>query len=205
MSVWKKAMFYLGLGPEDTYESTPPPEGMPEVGMAPPIEHGGGHVAPILGSSPDVTEPSAVRALGPMDVKVDHESNPITAVKSVPSSAPLSSAASASASVRGINTVRPLPASSGSASKPHIVSPRSFNDAQEVADRFRAGAPVIMNLQEVARDLSRRLIDFASGMCYGLSGQMEKVGDRVYLLSPADVELSPEDRRELHEQGLHNG
>jgi len=210
MSAWKKAMFYLGLGPEDEMENAPPPMGLnPEEGMAPPAEGSFGptgakmQVAPVLSSAPEQQqgEPSAVRALGPMDSAPEP-----SGLSAVGSNATTAAAAARSAqSASRINTVRPLPASSGSSSKPHIVAPRAFNDAQEVADRFKAGSPVIMNLQSVERDLSRRLIDFASGMCYGLGGQMEKVGDRVYLLSPDDVELSPEDRRELHEQGLHNG
>ena len=77
-----------------------------------------------------------------------------------------------SRSPRGV--VRPLP----SASKPQIVSPTNFNDVQQVADWFKHSQPVIVNLQGVDRDLSRRLIDFASGLCYGLEGNMERVADQ---------------------------
>ena len=83
----------------------------------------------------------------------------------------------------------------------HLVLPRSFNDAQQIADRFKDSVPVILNLQGVDRDLSRRLIDFSSGMCYGLGGQMEKVAHQVYLLTPANVEVSAEERRRLQERG----
>ena len=96
--------------------------------------------------------------------------------------------------------VRPLP----SAAKPHVVSPTTFNDVQQVADSFKKSQPVIVNLQGVDRDLSRRLIDFASGLCYGLGGQMERVADQVYLLTPSDVEVSDEERRRLQERGLHD-
>ena len=85
--------------------------------------------------------------------------------------------------------------------KPHVVVADSFNDAQEVADKFKGSQPVIMNLQGVDRDLSRRLIDFASGLCYGLGGQMERVANQVYLLTPANVEVSAEERRRLQERG----
>jgi cell division inhibitor SepF len=88
--------------------------------------------------------------------------------------------------------------------KPFVVSPGSFNHAQEIADRFKASQPVIVNLQDVDRDLARRLIDFASGLCYGLGGQMEKVAHQVYLLTPSNVEVSPEERRRLQERGLHD-
>ncbi len=75
--------------------------------------------------------------------------------------------------------------------------PGSFNDVQEMADRFKAGQPVIVNLQGVESDLSRRIIDFASGVCYGVGGEMEKVANQVYLLTPTNVEVSAEDRRLL--------
>ena len=77
----------------------------------------------------------------------------------------------------------------------------SFNDAQEVADKFMANTPVIMNLEAVDRELSRRLVDFASGLCYGMKGQMEKVTTSVYLLTPSNVEVSAEDRRKLAHGG----
>ena len=85
--------------------------------------------------------------------------------------------------------------------KPYVVMPISFNQAQEVADKYKGNQPVIMNLQGADRELSRRLIDFASGLCYGLGGQMERVANQVYLLTPTNVEVSAEERRRLHERG----
>ena len=78
--------------------------------------------------------------------------------------------------------------------KPQLVVPQSFNDAQDVADMFREKKPVIVNMQSAERDLARRLIDFSSGLCYGLGGQMEKVAKDVYLLTPDDVEVADEHR-----------
>ena len=71
-----------------------------------------------------------------------------------------------------------------SSAKPHVVAPTSFNQAQEVADKLKVNQPVIVNLQNVDRDLSRRIIDFASGLCYGIGGQMERVANQVFLLTP---------------------
>ena len=99
---------------------------------------------------------------------------------------------------RGV--VRPLP----STAKPHVVTPSGFNDVQQVADRFKRDQPVIINLQNVDRDLSRRLIDFASGLCYGLEGDMERVADQVFLLTPHGAEVSDDDRRRFREGGLVN-
>ena len=100
--------------------------------------------------------------------------------------------------VRRPTVVRPITPMAASP-KPYAVSPESFNEAQAVADKYMAGVPVIMNLQDVERELSRRLVDFASGLCYGMRGQMERVTHQLYLLTPAHVEVSPEEKRRLRE------
>ncbi len=81
--------------------------------------------------------------------------------------------------------------------KPAVLEPESFDDAKDIADRFKASQPVVMDLSGLDRDLARRLIDFASGICYALSGHMERVRPGGYLLTPADVEVSDEERRRL--------
>ncbi len=89
--------------------------------------------------------------------------------------------------------------------KVHLVVPRSFNDAQQIADRFKASIPVIINLQSADTDLSKRLIDFASGLTYALDGSMQRVADKVFLLTPRNVELSAEERaRALERGGFYN-
>jgi cell division inhibitor SepF len=85
--------------------------------------------------------------------------------------------------------------------KVHLVAPRAFNDAKQIADRFKAQIPVILNLQGADTDLSKRLIDFASGLTYALDGSMQRVADRVFLLTPRDVELSAEERARAIERG----
>jgi len=88
-------------------------------------------------------------------------------------------------------TVRPLqPAAT---SKPHHVEAKVFDDAVEIGDRFLAAQPVIIDFQGVDAELSRRLMDFASGVCYASGGSMKKVGTQVYLMTPNDVEVSDED------------
>ena len=69
--------------------------------------------------------------------------------------------------------------------EPATVRPRRFDQAQELADKFKDGQSVILNLEAAERDVARRLIDFASGVCYSLDGSMEKVATGVYLLKPA--------------------
>lgn len=86
----------------------------------------------------------------------------------------------------------------------HIVEPRSFNDAQQIADKFKANIPVIMNLQLIDPDLSKRLIDFTSGLTYGLDGGMQRVAEKVFLLTPSNVEVSEAEKKKLKEKGLFN-
>jgi cell division inhibitor SepF len=83
----------------------------------------------------------------------------------------------------------------------HLVVPRSFNDAQQIADKFKDTIPVILNLQSTDSDLSKRLIDFASGLTYALDGGMQRVADKVFLLTPRNVEVSAEERARLLERG----
>jgi cell division inhibitor SepF len=86
----------------------------------------------------------------------------------------------------------------------HLVIPRSFNDAQQIADRFKGSMPVILNLQGADQELSKRLIDFTSGLTYGLDGGMQRVGDKVFLLTPRNVEVSAEERQRMIERGFFN-
>jgi cell division inhibitor SepF len=83
----------------------------------------------------------------------------------------------------------------------HLVLPRSFNDAQQIADKFKQGIPVILNLQGADAELSKRLIDFTSGLTYALNGGMQRVADKVFLLTPRNVEVSAEQRAALLERG----
>ena len=76
-------------------------------------------------------------------------------------------------------------ASAPAGAEPTAVRPRRFDQAQELADKFKDGQSVILNLEAAERDVARRLIDFASGVCYSLDGSMEKVATGVYLLKPS--------------------
>jgi cell division inhibitor SepF len=86
----------------------------------------------------------------------------------------------------------------------HLVIPKSFNDAQQIADRFKDSVPVILNLQSAETDLSKRLIDFASGLTYALDGGMQRIADKVFMLTPRNVEISAEERARLIEKGFFN-
>jgi cell division inhibitor SepF len=174
-SMWRKGMHFLGLGPDDEYDSAYADE---FVDLREPVEEG----------------PAAVRPLPrdrDRDRGSDREPDGGGAVATV--ARPRTATA----------VVRPVagPASASAPVKPHTVAPSSFDQAQELGDHYKSGTPVIMNLQGVERDLTRRMVDFASGLCYGLGGQMERVGLHIYLLTPADARVSDEDRRRLEARG----
>ena len=97
--------------------------------------------------------------------------------------------------------VRPIVPSQSA--KVHVVVPDGFNDAQEIGDRLKAGQPVIVNLQNCDRELSRRMMDFCSGAAYVLGAHPEKVADRVLLITPTNVEVSADEKRRLQERGLY--
>jgi cell division inhibitor SepF len=99
---------------------------------------------------------------------------------------------------------RPLEAVASASVRVHLVVPRSFNDAQSIADKFKESVPVIVNLQGTEAELSKRLIDFSSGLTYALNGSMQRVADKVFLLTPRNVEVSAEERARLIDRGFYN-
>ena len=191
-SMWRRAMLYLGLGPDDEYDDYDTIDEPPMVSQPRPV-------APTPSRYP--AAPAPVRELEPQS-----DLGPSRAVRTIGGGAvrpqPVGDGGDPSARPRTA-VVRPLqPVASA---KPHVVAPTSFNHAQEVADKLKVNQPVIVNLQNVDRDLSRRIIDFASGLCYGVGGQMERVANQVFLLTPSNVEVSAEERRRLHEHGYGEG
>ncbi len=86
----------------------------------------------------------------------------------------------------------------------HMVEPKSFNDAEQIGQKFKSDIPVIINLQQADAELAKRLIDFSSGLTYGLDGGIQRVAEKVFLLSPHNVEVSAEDKRWLREKGFFN-
>jgi cell division inhibitor SepF len=101
------------------------------------------------------------------------------------------------------NVLRPV-GNGGSDVQVHLVIPRNFNDAQQVADQFKRTVPVILNLQTTDHELSKRLIDFASGLTYALDGGMQRIAEKVFLLTPRNVEVSAEEKARLIDKGFFN-
>ena len=98
--------------------------------------------------------------------------------------------------------VRPVSSSVEAGARVHVVAPLQFGDARQIADRLMSNQPVIVNLQVADQQLMRRMIDFCSGVAYALSGKMERVADRVFLVTPSNVKVSAEERQRLQENGL---
>jgi cell division inhibitor SepF len=84
------------------------------------------------------------------------------------------------------------------------LHPRTYNEARTIGEHFREGTPVIMNLTEMVDSDARRLVDFAAGLIFGLRGSIDKVTNKVFLLSPANVEVTAEDKARIAERGFFN-
>ncbi len=175
-SIWRRTMVYLGLVDDEEYEEYEPyPPEPPAAAQAPrPVRR-----APV---TPERTyEPDP----------------PMSGVRTLPQREPDSTV-----TIQRPAVVRPLTPPTQH-QKVHALAPTGFNDAKEIGDRLKGSQPVIVNLQGVDRDLARRLIDFASGLTYGLGGQMERVAEQVFLLTPSNVEVPAEEKRRLQERGLY--
>jgi cell division inhibitor SepF len=175
-SVWRRTMVYLGLVDDEEYEDYEPYE-EPAPATAKPAPRRAAVSEPAYEPEP---ASAGVRTL-PREPREPQHDTGITIQRP--------------AVVRAVSTAQQP--------KVHLVAPGGFNDAQEIGDKFKANQPVIVNLQGVNRELSRRLIDFASGLTYGLGGQMERVAEQVFLLTPSNVEVPPEEKRRLQERGLY--
>ncbi len=84
------------------------------------------------------------------------------------------------------------------------LHPRTYNEARTIGEHFRDGTPVIMNLTEMVDSDARRLVDFAAGLIFGLHGSIDRVTNKVFLLSPANVEVAAEDKARIAERDFFN-
>jgi cell division inhibitor SepF len=189
-------MDYLGLGPDDAYDDY---EGYDDYDAG----DTGAHQRPPRDAEP---RGQAARHQRGWEGDASSEVRTVQPRPSFPSkdfeASPRRSSGGTGANGRGDDSgvhVRPAPPPQqpaqptlrsvpGGSMEPHTVRPRRFDQAQEVADSFKDGQPVIMNLEGTERGVARRLIDFASGICYALDGTMEKVATGVYLLKPRSAQ-----------------
>lgn len=174
----KKMLMWLGLADADEYDEYEPYEEAPAPPPPPVTSRRGadGPYEPAPATSP------AVRTL-----PREGQENGTINLRAAPTH------------------IRSLTATSlnSPATKVYVAAPIEFADAQEIADRFRGGQPVIVNLGNAHRELAHRMIDFCSGVAYALGGSMDKVADKVFLMTPNNVEVSAEEKRRLQERGLY--
>ena len=200
-SIWRRTMVYLGLVDDDEYEEYEPyDEPAPQAPPTAPSRRGRGAPEPVdMSYEP---EQSGVRTIPREEsVSVDPR-GPERMGGGMGGSGMGGGGGGGGVTVQQRpSVVRPF--TQPQAAKVHVVVPVGFNDAQEIGDKLKANQPVIVNLQGVDRELSRRLIDFSSGLTYGLGGAMERVADQVFLLTPSNVEVSAEEKRRLQERGLY--
>ncbi|WP_300612211.1 cell division protein SepF [Trebonia sp.] len=100
--------------------------------------------------------------------------------------------------------MEPVPSQQVELARITTLHPRTYNEARTIGEHFREGTPVIMNLTEMVDSDARRLVDFAAGLIFGLRGSIDKVTNKVFLLSPANVEVTAEDKARIAERGFFN-
>jgi len=197
-SLWRRAMVYLGLQDDDEFAYDADydhPEGETEPAARDPRE------------AREFREPRDPRELrDPRDIQPPRDPrelrdprDPVRAEHGV-TVRPVARDDAADISPQRSSVVRAMPTSSA---RVHVVEPQGFNDAQEVGDRLKANQPVILNLQGVSRELQRRFIDFSSGLAYAVGGSMARVAEQVFLLTPSNVDVSPEEKERLQARGLY--
>lgn len=181
-------MVYFGLAEDDTYEDEPEPE---------PYAEPETQLEDRYRERPNVRRLSARRRRDEID---DIFADDPGAERRTSVLRPVSNGSGSSRAPRGAGG-----AGGGAGDvRVHLVIPKSFNDAQDVADKFKDSIPVIINLQGIDTDLSKRLIDFSSGLTYALDGGMQRIADKTFLLTPRNVEVSAEERARLLEKGFFN-
>lgn len=99
---------------------------------------------------------------------------------------------------------RPMPVEEPQPYRIATLQPRSYSEARQVGEEFREGTPVIMNLTEMDDVDAKRLVDFAAGLIFGLHGRIERVTNKVFLLSPNNVDVTETDKRRIREGGFYN-
>jgi len=200
-SLWQKTLFYLGLVDEDDVDEQQPAAGPDPASPARP--------------QPEVERPQyedrlqrrgSSRTTGQQPAVTSGQTPPRVAGRRV--EPPLASrrrmspdpAHAEAGMVVGSGTVRTV---ADGELECEVVTARSYSDAQLLADHIRSNQPVVLDLRKVEPAMVRRLVDFASGLTYALGGSMRKVGQGVILVTPANVNISRDERRRLAALGYY--
>ncbi|WP_419994184.1 cell division protein SepF [Streptomyces boninensis] len=211
----RKMAVYLGLVEDDGYDGAgydPDDEFEPEPEPDRRRGHEGGQPHHSRGQAP-VEEPAARMVPAP----APRQERPPVAVESGRSSGilPEGGRSNRIAPVSSITPERQNLEKSAPVIMPKVVSdrepyrittlhPRTYNEARTIGEHFREGTPVIMNLTEMDDTDAKRLVDFAAGLVFGLHGSIERVTQKVFLLSPANVDVTAEDKARIAEGGFFN-
>lgn len=196
----RKMAVYLGLVEDDRYDNPgydpddefePEPEPDRERRRQQPASH----QTPVSDESVRVAQPPAPREPLPMPV----ESGRPARIAPVASITPERSILEKNAPV-----IMPKVVSEREPYRITTLHPRTYNEARTIGEHFREGTPVIMNLTEMDDTDAKRLVDFAAGLVFGLHGSIERVTQKVFLLSPANVDVTAEDKARIAEGGFFN-
>ncbi|WP_328298184.1 cell division protein SepF [Streptomyces sp. NBC_00435] len=196
----RKMAVYLGLVEDDRYDNPgydpddefePEPEPERERRRQQPVSH----QTPVSDEPVRITQPPAPREPTPMPI----ESGRPARIAPVASITPERSNLEKNAPV-----IMPKVVSEREPYRITTLHPRTYNEARTIGEHFREGTPVIMNLTEMDDTDAKRLVDFAAGLVFGLHGSIERVTQKVFLLSPANVDVTAEDKARIAEGGFFN-
>ncbi|WNI19565.1 cell division protein SepF [Actinacidiphila sp. ITFR-21] len=197
----RKMAVYLGLVEDDGYdgpgfdpddefepEMAPPPGGRtaPEPERLPRRQH---VPAPVQHQPPQEEPPRLVHAPAPREPRIAPVASITPERHSLEKNAPV---------------IMPKVVSEREPYRITTLHPRTYNEARTIGEHFREGTPVIMNLTEMDDTDAKRLVDFAAGLVFGLHGSIERVTQKVFLLSPANVDVTAEDKARIAEGGFFN-
>jgi cell division inhibitor SepF len=180
-SFMQKSMQWLGLVDDEFDEIAP-------------------YADPSAQAAPVAPRPAVRSTTNPRGMDTINLETPSTGVRALPRE-DYSGPSGITMTAPRTSVVRPV-AASQVAQRVHVVEPTTFSDAQQIGDRLRVSEPVVITLQAVDHELARRIIDFCSGSAYALSAKMERIARNVFLLTPANVEVSAEERARLAERGM---
>lgn len=217
MSALRKAGVWLGLveDEDDLYDDQePPPRGRDrervrrrhhhhdeladdEDELSPEDDD-----APVSRSRSGSAEPTVPRSRGPERSSPRRAGEGDTSVRSITRDSTVSYITKDNLALAPETEPPPPAAEPGRRYQITTLHPTTYREARTIGEHFREGTPVIMNLTEMDEADARRLVDFGAGLAFGLRGTMERVTNRVFLLSPADVQVTPEDKAKIAEGGF---
>ncbi|RSS82497.1 cell division protein SepF [Streptomyces sp. WAC06614] len=180
-----------GYDPDDEFEPEPEPERLRERDRRPqPV-----HQPPVTDEPVRVVQPPVQRDPVPLSVESGRPAR-IAPVASITPERPNLE--------KNAPVIMPKVVSEREPYRITTLHPRTYNEARTIGEHFREGTPVIMNLTEMDDTDAKRLVDFAAGLVFGLHGSIERVTQKVFLLSPANVDVTAEDKARIAEGGFFN-